>query len=1083
MKQLQEADIITNSGQKTYERGSEYFEQGRVLSLSVEQDETGNVRLESTTQGSGDHIYKQAITIEWEDGYVDINGECTCPVRHDCKHVAAACLEFQAKGEPQKVRKVVNDACLSWLSAFSQSLNTPEQTLAPGNEFLIYILTPAAQTGKIDVAFHIAHWLEQGGLSKGRQPSLSNFSEATRRPKYAQLIDQEIGQLLQATGNYSWDKVELQGELGLHALTKMVTTGRCYWQNTETSPLYPGEERELELQWLEDDQEQRTLDVSITHGALLILTQPAVYLDPQAGEVGPLNNVQLSTSQLEALLAAPAVPPELVTEFSQRVAMSLPGALLPPPETVEFTTIKSQPPVPRIRLAMRDYNDQPEHLIKLRFAYEGHIISCLPEQLVSHINTGSQLVNIERQLDAERHAIKQLKSLGFDAAPDYNETDLIFHNRNQNHTPMQTAAQWNRFLSHVLPVLQQQGWFVEQDDNFLMEFHQAPLLNAGIEEEHEGSDWFNLSFDIEINEQPVSILPLIAQVLESYEPTQLPETLSLHLGDGQYLNIASAQIKPIIDTLYELYNADSLQSDGSLRLSRFDAARLDQLNNSSEYLWQGGDALRKLGKNLNNFKGIQDVSLPEGLNATLRHYQQQGVNWLQFLREYQFGGILADDMGLGKTVQTLAHLLIEKEQGRMTKPCLIVAPTSLMSNWRRETEQFAPALKVLVLQGPERHERFSQIQDHNLILTTYPLLARDEEHILAHEYHALVLDEAQVVKNPRAKAAQMVRQIKADQRLCLTGTPMENHLGELWALFDFLMPGFLGDARQFTNVFRTPIEKYRDNEMRKRLAQRVAPFMLRRTKAEVVEELPDKTEIICNVTLDKEQAALYESIRIAMADKVRQTIATKGLSRSHITILDALLKLRQVCCDPRLLSLTQAHDVEESAKLELLMQMVPEMVEEGRRILIFSQFTKMLGHIETELQLHEISYSKLTGQTRHRDDAIEKFKKGEANVFLISLKAGGVGLNLTEADTVIHYDPWWNPAAENQATDRAHRIGQKKAVFVYKFVTENSVEEKIIAMQAKKQALAQGVYDHDDQGEDLKLTSDDMQMLFAPLGQ
>ena len=1083
MKQLQEADIITNSGPKTYDRGREYFEQGRVRSLTIDHDKADNVRIDSTTQGSGNQLYTQVITIEWEDGYVDINGECTCPVRHDCKHVAAACLTYLDQYDPQAIKRVVDDTCFAWLNAFSESLNTQEQTSKANEEFLIYILTPSIHTGKIDVAFHLAHWLEQGGLSKGRQPSLSNFSEAARRPKYAQLIDQEIGQLLQATGNYSWDKVELQGELGLHALTKMVKTGRCYWQSTDTTPLYEGEERELKLQWQENEKGGQTLEISITHGAILILTQPAVYLDPQASEVGPLSNAQLSTTQLEALLSAPSIPAELVTEFSQRVAMSLPSAVLPPPEAVEFTTIKSQPPVPRIRLTLRDYDGHPEHLIKLRFAYDGHIISCLPEQLVNHVNTGSQLINIERQLDAERHAIKQLKALGFDAAPDYNETDLIFHGRNQNHSPMQAAAQWNRFFSHILPVLKQQGWFVEQDDNFLMEFHQAPLLNAGIEEEREGSDWFNLSFDIEINQRPVSILPLIAQVLESYEPTQLPETLSLHLGDGQYLNIASEQIKPIIDTLYELYNADSLQTDGSLRLSRFDAARLDQLHNSSEYLWQGGDALRQLGKNLNNFKGIQDVELPQGLNATLRHYQHQGLNWLQFLREYQFGGILADDMGLGKTVQTLAHLLIEKEQGRMTKPCLIIAPTSLMSNWRRETEQFAPALKVLVLQGPERHERFAQIADHDLILSTYPLLNRDEEHLLAHDYHALVLDEAQVIKNPRAKAAQMVRQIKASQRLCLTGTPMENHLGELWALFDFLMPGFLGDTRQFTNVFRTPIEKYRDNEIRKRLAQRVSPFMLRRTKAEVVEELPDKTEIICTVTLEKEQAALYESIRIAMADKVRQSIASKGLSRSHITILDALLKLRQVCCDPRLLSLTQAHDVEESAKLELLMQMVPEMIEEGRRILIFSQFTKMLGHIETELQLNEISYSKLTGQTRHRDDAIEKFKSGKANVFLISLKAGGVGLNLTEADTVIHYDPWWNPAAENQATDRAHRIGQKKAVFVYKFVTENSVEEKIIAMQAKKQALAQGVYDHEDQGEDLKLTADDMQMLFAPLGQ
>jgi len=470
-----------------------------------------------------------------------------------------------------------------------------------------------------------------------------------------------------------------------------------------------------------------------------------------------------------------------------------------------------------------------------------------------------------------------------------------------------------------------------------------------------------------------------------------------------------------------------------------------------------------------------------GLNANLRHYQQQGLNWLQFLREYKLAGILADDMGLGKTIQTLAHLLVEKEQGRLTKPCLIIAPTSLMSNWRREAEHFTAELNVLTLQGPNRRALFDQIDQHDIILSTYPLLVRDEEVLLSHDYHSLILDEAQVIKNPKAKAAQIARKINCDHRLCLTGTPMENHLGELWALFDFLLPGFLGEAAQFKRLFRNPIEQDNDKVRSDQLAKRIAPFMLRRRKQEVVTELPDKTEIICNVSLGKAQAALYESIRIAMEQKVQQAIASKGLARSHITILDALLKLRQVCCDPRLLALAQARKVKDSAKLELLMQMLPEMVEEGRRILLFSQFTKMLGHIETELKQHNISYTKLTGQTRNRDAAIEAFKNGEADVFLISLKAGGVGLNLTEADTVIHYDPWWNPAAENQATDRAHRIGQKKAVFVYKFVTENSVEEKIIAMQAKKQALAQGVYGKDEQADDLKLTSEDMQALFEPL--
>jgi len=526
-----------------------------------------------------------------------------------------------------------------------------------------------------------------------------------------------------------------------------------------------------------------------------------------------------------------------------------------------------------------------------------------------------------------------------------------------------------------------------------------------------------------------------------------------------------------------------LDKNGTLKLSRFNAAALADMEEQNHGLFSisGGKELRELGQKLKNFTGIQDVALPNNLQAELRPYQQQGLNWLQFLREYKFSGILADDMGLGKTIQTLAHLLLEKQAGRMRLPSLIIAPTSLMSNWRREAERFTPDLKVLILQGTERKQLFYKIRDYDLILTTYPLLPRDEETLLEHEYHYLILDEAQTVKNPLSKAAQLVRRIKSEHRLCLTGTPMENHLGELWAQFDFLMPGFLSDSATFKKRYRTPIEAHGDSEQRTRLSHRIAPFMLRRTKQDVATELPPKTEIIRSVPLYDKQAALYESIRLTMEKKVRDAIAQKGLSRSHITILDALLKLRQTCCDPRTLSLKEAQKVQQSAKLDLLMEILPEQLEEGRRILVFSQFTRMIALIEIELNSRKIGYAKLTGQTRNRDEAIERFKSGEANVFLISLKAGGVGLNLTEADTVIIYDPWWNPAAESQAADRAHRIGQDKPVFVYKLITENTVEEKIIAMQDKKRALAEGIYKGGAKEESLKLTAEDLTALFEPL--
>jgi len=369
------------------------------------------------------------------------------------------------------------------------------------------------------------------------------------------------------------------------------------------------------------------------------------------------------------------------------------------------------------------------------------------------------------------------------------------------------------------------------------------------------------------------------------------------------------------------------------------------------------------------------------------------------------------------------------------------------------------------------------------VLTTYPLLRRDKQVLLEHEFHLIVLDEAQAIKNPKSQTTQAVFELRGTHHLCLTGTPLENHLGEIWSMFHFLMPGYLGPLERFNRLFRNPIEKGGDGLRREQLRKRIAPFMLRRTKADVAAELPEKTEIIRSVALEGKQRDLYESIRLAMDKKVRSEIQRKGFARSQIMILDALLKLRQVCCDPRLVKLPQAKKVNKSAKLDLLMTLLPEMIEEGRRILLFSQFTSMLTIIEKELKAAGIDYCKLTGRTRKRDEVISRFQDGDVPVFLISLKAGGVGLNLTAADTVIHYDPWWNPAVENQATDRAHRIGQKKAVFVYKLITEDSVEDKILALQQKKQSLADSIYSAAKGGADpvAALTADDLNELLKPL--
>jgi SNF2 family DNA or RNA helicase len=472
--------------------------------------------------------------------------------------------------------------------------------------------------------------------------------------------------------------------------------------------------------------------------------------------------------------------------------------------------------------------------------------------------------------------------------------------------------------------------------------------------------------------------------------------------------------------------------------------------------------------------------VPRGLRAELRAYQRQGLSWMQVLREHNLSGVLADDMGLGKTIQTLAHILTEKEAGRLDRPALIVVPTTLMHNWCEEARRFTPDLRVLDLHGPQRHERFDDIGTCDLVLTTYALLWRDQSALAQHDYHLLILDEAQYVKNAATRAAATIRELRARHRLCLTGTPLENHLGELWAQFDFLLPGFLGTQRDFARRWRTPIEKRGDTMLRELLARRIRPFMLRRRKDEVATELPPKTTIVRTIELEGAQRDLYETVRSAMQEKVRTAVAEKGLARSHIVVLDALLKLRQVCCDPRLVKNAAGAHVGESAKLELLLDMLPELIEEGRRILLFSQFTGMLDLIAAALEEAQITYAMLTGDSTDRVTPVRRFMQGEVPLFLISLKAGGVGLNLTAADTVIHYDPWWNPAVENQATDRAHRLGQNRPVFVYKLITAGSVEEKIVAMQARKAALADAILSEDAAGA-VKFSEDDLAALFEPI--
>jgi len=449
------------------------------------------------------------------------------------------------------------------------------------------------------------------------------------------------------------------------------------------------------------------------------------------------------------------------------------------------------------------------------------------------------------------------------------------------------------------------------------------------------------------------------------------------------------------------------------------------------------------------------------LETVLRPYQKQGVAWLHFLRANGFGGILADEMGLGKTLQTLAFFKTLKTnhldpQTSSRKPHLIVCPTSLVFNWVAEVKKFTPELKVLALHGPDRHARFDGIAACDVVVTSYALIRRDAEKYRGLEFDTVALDEAQHIKNRQTQNAQAVKAVRAQHRMVLTGTPLENSVLDLWSIFDFLMPGYLGTAKDFRERYELPIAKEKNAEAQARLSRRLRPFMLRRLKRDVAADLPAKIEQVSFCELTPDQRSVYQQVIEASRKELLEAVGAQGIAKSRMVVLTALLRLRQVCCDLRLLKLDNVKPANASGKLELFGELLEEVIDGGHRVLVFSQFVGMLTLLKERLTTEKIDFCYLDGATTDRGAVVEQFQKNSAiPVFLISLKAGGVGLNLTGADTVIHFDPWWNPAVEDQATDRAHRIGQTKVVTSYKLITRDTVEEKILTLQNRKREVIQ----------------------------
>ena len=1112
--------------QGAWSRGTTLYLQNKVISSQLTPDGEG-WRLQGQVEGSEVRPYTVNAELrvspggnlsEWRSG-------CTCPVGRYCKHGAALGIlasmqglalldEWGSDGPSPEVlarrSQMEKERALShaeyqareWLTRL-ENANGPAAYSLPGatQEQFVYLLSVAYLGHKPLFHLSVKRAAQKRNGEWGKPKKVSN-EPLPHDPIWASSspLDRDIFDLMKACpAASSFSSYGFQGEVKLHGMPGqlllklcsqtgrlMSAEGAVSLQWSETAEALVGDWQEVPAQdnlpagWKLSMQPQRA-------GVVYGLNEPPFFMDTLQGHCGLLNTQGLSANELQVMSSAPVLPESVVFKFQNQLMARL-GPVPLPPVIALTPEIRNVPARAMLDIAPVHAQDRGTHglfMAELTFDYAGHRgfwTGTAQRVLVGH---GTQARMLVRDMPGELKVRTALEALG-----------MVAFEVNMLGLPPERSQQWLEWLETDFAPIRQAGLdvrFAAGEVTWLREADDVHIDLSGDAQTPETSPWFDLSLGMDIDGQRLNILPWVPTILTALarisvrnaegETATLPPFLYLPELQGEgFVKLPTAKIEPWLNTLMELVSERGRDWSGDgLRLSRLEALRT-AASLGQGVAWAGAQSLMNLLQQMRGLESLPEVSVPTNLQATLRPYQQQGLNWLQFLRQHQLAGILADDMGLGKTLQTLAHILTEKEAGRLTHPALIVAPLSLLGNWQREAARFCPSLRTHIHHGLLRHGAAQDLSGFDIVLTPYSLLHRDRDLWLATDWHLLVLDEAQNIKNANTHAAQTVGDIPSRHRLCLSGTPMENHLGELWSLFHFLMPGFLGSQKRFGVLFRNPIERQGNSEKMDQLRNRITPFMLRRTKDVVASELPPKIETLMPVPLQGKQADLYETIRLGMEKTVRDALNAQGLAKSQITILDALLKLRQVCCDPRLLKLGAASQVQQSAKLEQLLDMLPEMVVEGRKILLFSQFTQMLGLIEQELPRLGIPWVKLTGQSKNRDAIIDRFTSGEVPLFLISLKAGGVGLNLPQADTVIHYDPWWNPAVENQATDRAHRIGQTQNVWVLKLVAQGTIEERMLALQERKAQLAQDMYSGAVQRKEPLFGESDLNELFKPLG-
>ncbi len=1015
--------------------------------------------IEGIVQGEDFQIFNPEIGINLRDGTLTYFCNCTDSFSGVCSHVSVVLLSllksFKNGKEEQPTPRTDWKQCFR---SFFQSAPEPE----PGNNYLIFRFYPEPK--RLMVSFFRARQ-NKSGLSKVQNPV--TLEQIINNPEWCEIssdlpnVALQIGQYLDYLGH----KVEIPSGLITWFLWSIKDEFYLFWQDTDIPVRITTQSLRLQLKPILSE-DGLSFDVLLSHEDKIpfSITKDDIFIYGQVPmwvmwkkTFYPVYSTLDSNLIMKLVKDPPIIHHNELSEFLDRVWSKIHASDLYGQE--EFLE-RMKPIFVSAKYNPKIYLDEEGSLLTLTIqnVYETEHGDVIVGEINPSFQTGSYTFEgrsylIRRDQKAEEELINKLIDMGFQT-------------RSNSIWFLEPEGAINFLLDFYPQLVEKYRVYGEKNLSRFKVRHIKPKIVATIDTEGENQDWFDLKLEVEYDNFKVPIDKIWKAWTQGKRYIQLK--------DGSYASLPDSWLKRLKNKLQSM--GMDPESAPKKKFKKYEAPVLDKIIDEVEEV-ESNTFWNSLKERIHNFEKIEQIEHPKNLNATLRPYQLQGVSFLNFLREYGFGGILADEMGLGKTLQTLALLQHVKEKGG-SGPNLIIVPTSVLPNWQKEIKKFVPHMKTLVIYGAKREPLFKKIPHMDIVLTTYALIRRDLDYLLKYEYSSIILDEAQNIKNPNTITARSVRKLKTKFKVCLSGTPIENNLFELWSLFEFLMPGFLGSQHSFQKSVVKPI-KDGDEEALNYLRARVKPFILRRTKKEVVKELPPKVEHVYYAALIDEQKELYAALAKRLKEQVLKNVEEKGLAKAQMSILDALLKLRQICCHPRLLKLDMPgiNTNMPSGKFEAFKDLVTGIIEDGHKVLVFSQFVQMLHIIRAWLQMNKIPFAYLDGSSKDRFEQVERFNNDPSiPIFLISLKAGGTGLNLTAADYVIHYDPWWNPAVESQATDRTHRIGQTKKVFSYKLICENTVEEKILQLQQKKKGVAEAIIPGQDHWR--SLTREDLEMLF-----